>query len=71
MQVQCKKPGSTTHCGWPNYEATYLAKRLNLEHKAAERNRYSVDTERERIKQLTYDNKITDNYKEDADEDGA
>ena len=53
---------------WPNYEATYLAKRLNLDHKAAERNRYSVDTESEAIKQLTYDNKITDNYKEDADE---
>jgi len=53
---------------WPNYEATYLAKRLNLDHKAAERNRYSVDTESEAIKQLAYYNKITDNYKEDADE---
>lgn len=27
-----------------------------------------MDTESEAIKQLTYDNKITDNYKEDADE---
>lgn len=53
---------------WPNYEATYLAKRLNLDHKAAERNRYSVQTADDSIKQLAYYNKITDNYKEDADE---